>query len=63
MQLVYPQKRQSFRPSKIELAVMDFYKILFSYYNEISYKMIFYDLILIFYKAIYSTKIDIRRWV
>jgi len=25
--------------------------------------MICYDLILIFYKAIYSTMIDIRRWV
>jgi hypothetical protein len=28
MQLVFPPKRQSFRPSKFELAVMDFYKIL-----------------------------------
>jgi hypothetical protein len=73
MQLVCPQKDQSFRPSKFELVVMDsplwtftrFYEILFSYYKEIGYwlQMICYDLILIFYKAIYSTKIDISRCV
>jgi hypothetical protein len=28
MQLVHPQKNQSFRPSKFELGVRDFYKIL-----------------------------------
>ena len=42
MQLVYPPKHQSFRPLKFELAVMDFYKILFTYSDE----MICYDLIL-----------------
>ena len=65
MQLVYPQKHQSFIPSKFELTVMDFYKILWNIMIKqvFSYKMICFDLILIFYKAIYSTKSDIRRWV
>ena len=30
-------KISKFRPSKFELAVMDFYKILFSYYDGIGY--------------------------
>jgi len=42
MQLVCPQKHQSFRPSKFELAVMDFNKIqwnFISYYDKIDYQL------------------------
>ena len=34
-----PPKHHSFRPLKFELAVMEFYKILFTYSDEISYQL------------------------
>jgi hypothetical protein len=60
-----PQKKnqKSFRPTKFKLAVMDFMKFYFRIMMRkvISYKMVCYDLIFIFYKTLYSTMIDISR--
>jgi hypothetical protein len=34
-----PPKHKSFRPSKFELAVMEFYEILFTYSDETGYQL------------------------
>ncbi len=40
MELIYPPKHQSFRPSKFDLAVMDFYKILLNFISIILWYML-----------------------